>query len=265
MSATLNAGLFSSYFDGSPTVHIPGRTFPVNVLYLEEALAKTSYKVEGADYMRKVSRIAPKPKQGKGFSVDDQNAPQLDQELDYFGLMKRYPCLNDKTAKSLAAMDTEKIQYPLIELLAEWILNQLLSSASVQGPVGSSRSKKKGFYASPVPQTPLPQSKAYQAPNRGVLIFLPGFAEIATLHEMLLANPKIRQATGNGRFCLALHSTLSSEEQMRVFNRPPDGTVKIVIATNVCILNICISYLSILKKFLLKQNIILGSRDLHHH
>ncbi|KAJ3222255.1 hypothetical protein HDU78_011809, partial [Chytriomyces hyalinus] len=28
MSATLNAELFASYFDGAALVHIPGRTFP---------------------------------------------------------------------------------------------------------------------------------------------------------------------------------------------------------------------------------------------
>jgi ATP-dependent RNA helicase DHX57 len=228
MSATLNAGLFSAYFEGSPTVHIPGRTFPVNVLYLEDALAKTEYKVEGADYIRKGRFV---PKKGKAFAAEikDKAEPQPDEELDHVGLMQRYPCLNDKTAKSLATMDTEKIHYPLIELITVWILDQLLMSGNAK----VSKSKKKRAVASPKLQNPLPQTSVYQAPNRGVLIFLPGFAEIATMHDGLLANPKIRQATGNGRFCLALHSTLSSEEQMRVFNRPPDGVVKIVIATNV--------------------------------
>ena len=36
MSATLNAALFAGYFGGAtPTVHIPGFTFPVRELYLE--------------------------------------------------------------------------------------------------------------------------------------------------------------------------------------------------------------------------------------
>lgn len=38
MSATLNPDLFSNYFDGAPTVYIPGKTFPVEDLYLADIL-----------------------------------------------------------------------------------------------------------------------------------------------------------------------------------------------------------------------------------
>ncbi|CAN0878208.1 DExH-box ATP-dependent RNA helicase DExH3 [Linum grandiflorum] len=38
MSATLNAELFSSYFGGAPTLHIPGFTYPVRELFLEDIL-----------------------------------------------------------------------------------------------------------------------------------------------------------------------------------------------------------------------------------
>ncbi|KAI8828093.1 hypothetical protein BJ741DRAFT_438697 [Chytriomyces cf. hyalinus JEL632] len=34
MSATLNAELFASYFDGAPLVHIPGRTVPSDSVVL---------------------------------------------------------------------------------------------------------------------------------------------------------------------------------------------------------------------------------------
>jgi len=36
MSATIESSLFSSYFNGCPTIHIPGRTFPVRHFYIEE-------------------------------------------------------------------------------------------------------------------------------------------------------------------------------------------------------------------------------------
>ncbi|XP_074568055.1 DExH-box ATP-dependent RNA helicase DExH3-like [Curcuma longa] len=45
MSATLNAELFSSYFGGAPTIHIPGFTYPVRVHFLEDILEKTGYKL----------------------------------------------------------------------------------------------------------------------------------------------------------------------------------------------------------------------------
>ncbi|KAJ6323205.1 hypothetical protein OIU77_012939 [Salix suchowensis] len=36
MSATLNAELFSSYYGGAPTIHIPGFTYPVRAQFLED-------------------------------------------------------------------------------------------------------------------------------------------------------------------------------------------------------------------------------------
>ncbi|XP_038974853.1 DExH-box ATP-dependent RNA helicase DExH3 isoform X2 [Phoenix dactylifera] len=44
MSATLNAELFSNYFGGAPTIHIPGFTYPVRAHFLEDILEKTGYK-----------------------------------------------------------------------------------------------------------------------------------------------------------------------------------------------------------------------------
>ncbi|CAL9072844.1 unnamed protein product [Musa acuminata var. zebrina] len=45
MSATLNAELFSNYFGGAPTIHIPGFTYPVRAQFLEDILEKTGYKL----------------------------------------------------------------------------------------------------------------------------------------------------------------------------------------------------------------------------
>nr|XP_025690940.1 DExH-box ATP-dependent RNA helicase DExH3 isoform X2 [Arachis hypogaea] len=45
MSATLNAELFSSYFDGAPTMHIPGFTYPVRARFLEDILEMTGYRL----------------------------------------------------------------------------------------------------------------------------------------------------------------------------------------------------------------------------
>ncbi|KAM1467045.1 hypothetical protein ACFX2I_032190 [Malus domestica] len=45
MSATLNAELFSSYFGGAPTIHIPGFTYPVRAHFLEDVLEMTGYKL----------------------------------------------------------------------------------------------------------------------------------------------------------------------------------------------------------------------------
>lgn len=48
MSATLNAQVFASYFGGdasAPTVHIPGITYPVNEMYLEDLIRATRHHI----------------------------------------------------------------------------------------------------------------------------------------------------------------------------------------------------------------------------
>lgn len=66
-----------------------------------------------------------------------------------------------------------------------------------------------------------------------ILIFMPGLAEISKLHESLSNNPTVRAATLNSQYLIALHSTLSTAEQKVIFEHPPAGTRKIVIATNI--------------------------------
>lgn len=41
MSATLNAAMFAAYFGDCPMLHIPGFTYPVTELFLEDALVIT--------------------------------------------------------------------------------------------------------------------------------------------------------------------------------------------------------------------------------
>lgn len=43
MSATVDAEKISEYFGRCPTLHAPGRTFPVDVRYLEDALETTKW------------------------------------------------------------------------------------------------------------------------------------------------------------------------------------------------------------------------------
>ena len=54
MSASLDESVFSKYFDRSPVVQVPGRTFPVREVYLEEitrmvGFATSSYELESAE------------------------------------------------------------------------------------------------------------------------------------------------------------------------------------------------------------------------
>ena len=49
MSATLEAQRFSNYLGGVPVLNIPGRTFPVEMKYLEDAVEMTGYRLTEDD------------------------------------------------------------------------------------------------------------------------------------------------------------------------------------------------------------------------
>ena len=66
-----------------------------------------------------------------------------------------------------------------------------------------------------------------------ILVFMPGLAEISKLHDACSSNPAIRDATGGAKYLIGLHSSLSTSEQKVIFEHPPFGTRKVVIATNI--------------------------------
>jgi ATP-dependent RNA helicase DHX57 len=66
-----------------------------------------------------------------------------------------------------------------------------------------------------------------------ILVFLPGLMEIAKCLEACQANPVLRASTNGGQYIFSLHSALATEDQTRVFQKPPDGVRKIILATNI--------------------------------
>jgi HrpA-like RNA helicase len=54
MSATVDAEKLSNFFGACPTLHVPGRTFPVDVHYLEDAVEYTQWSIaENSPYARR--------------------------------------------------------------------------------------------------------------------------------------------------------------------------------------------------------------------
>lgn len=73
-------------------------------------------------------------------------------------------------------------------------------------------------------------SQDLQQYSAATLIFLPGLADIRKCHDLLTSHAQF----GSNQFRVyPLHSTLTSESQASVFNIPPPGIRKIVIATNI--------------------------------
>lgn len=53
MSATLNAQKLSEFFGKCPVIMVPGRTFPVDVHFLEDAIEYTNWSIDGDSILAK--------------------------------------------------------------------------------------------------------------------------------------------------------------------------------------------------------------------
>ena len=103
MSATLNAATFSTYFEGCPTVSIPGRAHPVKEFRLEDVLQATGYEIQdGSDYAIQ-KRHDTVPMRSKS------------------ALKKLLPGYRSNVINSLAIVDESVINYELIAELLEYI------------------------------------------------------------------------------------------------------------------------------------------------
>ncbi|XP_026182398.1 putative ATP-dependent RNA helicase DHX57 [Mastacembelus armatus] len=220
MSATLNAQLFSDYFYNCPTINIPGRTFPVDQFFLEDAIAKAGYVIEdGSPYMRSgkhsSSSISGRGHNGEPRDVVGDLGDDMwnfmsfckkdfvkdsipDQQLSLQELIIRYKDTKKSVLKTVSAMDLDKINMDLVESLLEWIVDG-----------------------------------KHNYPPGAVLVFLPGLAEIKMLYEQLQSNRLFNNRGKTRCVVYPLHSTLSNEEQQAVFSRPTQGVTKIIISTNI--------------------------------
>ncbi|GJE85993.1 HrpA-like RNA helicase [Phanerochaete sordida] len=198
MSATLDAEKFSSYFGGCPILQVPGRTFPVEVRYLEDAVEFTKWKVtEGSPYAMRGYDKYSRNRARNDWSEDTTLANGDEDEITHedVQLEKRY---SSSTASTINMLDERLVPYDLIIMLLEGICLQ---------------------------------DSAWSGYSSAVLVFMPGLAEIRRLHEMLMDHP-IFQSEEHFKVH-PLHSTIASDQQAAVFDVPPPGVKKIVIATNI--------------------------------
>ncbi|CAG4996985.1 unnamed protein product [Parnassius apollo] len=209
MSATLNADLFSDYFNKVPVLEIPGRTFPVEQLFLEEIMEVTNYVLEeNGPFARKIKKGDKDKRQDleteletcdvRSEATEPPKVSIRDDNLTVSQILARYPHCSKITCKNLYLMDSEKINLELVEHVLTFIVE------------GDHKWPKEG----------------------AILVFLPGIAEIMTLHDQLVESHTFSPKTGK-YILVPLHSTLSSEEQALVFKTPRPGVRKIVLSTNI--------------------------------
>jgi ATP-dependent RNA helicase DHX29 len=100
MSATVDAERFSNYLGGAPVLTVPGRTFPVRVHYLEDAVELTGYSVDQRSqekYSELEDDVEPE--------VDTSSKPELLETLTGYSA---------RTRNTLAQMDEYRIDNDLI-------------------------------------------------------------------------------------------------------------------------------------------------------
>ncbi|KAI9878287.1 MAG: hypothetical protein M1830_001344 [Pleopsidium flavum] len=112
MSATVDAGRFSTYLDGAPILTVPGRTFPVETEFLEDAVELTNYTLDHGRPQKDMDDIDDIEAE----EHSDQNTKNTKTEaariLHTYGV---------NTRNTLAHIDEYRIDYNLILLLLERI------------------------------------------------------------------------------------------------------------------------------------------------
>ncbi|KAG6039358.1 hypothetical protein E4U41_002830 [Claviceps citrina] len=182
MSATVDAERFSNYFGGAPVLNVPGRTFPVDVRYLEDAVELTGYRPSDAHEEKMVD-------------LDDDVAEGESSNGQKSEMSSSLAAYSAQTRNTLAQLDEYRIDFDLI-------LQLMVRIAS---------------------------DESLQSYSKAVLVFLPGIAEIRTLNDMLLGDPRFAKDW----LVYPLHSSIATEDQEAAFLVPPQGMRKIVLATNI--------------------------------
>ncbi|TKA30499.1 hypothetical protein B0A50_02727 [Salinomyces thailandicus] len=99
MSATVNAQKFSNYLNGAPIIDVPGRTFPVQAKFLEDAIELTGHTNEDATEA----------------AVDEEEYSEREKEVaSAEGAGQQLNSYSKKTKKTLAGYDEYRIDYSLI-------------------------------------------------------------------------------------------------------------------------------------------------------
>jgi len=109
MSATVDADRFSKYLDGAPVLRVPGRTFPVQVQYLEDAVELTGYSLDNGQ-QEKLTDLDD--------DVDVGDEPLSDSaKAENTKMLRGY---TSKTRNTIAQIDEYRIDFELVtQLLAK--------------------------------------------------------------------------------------------------------------------------------------------------
>ncbi|XP_072956855.1 DExH-box ATP-dependent RNA helicase DExH1 [Typha angustifolia] len=113
MSATINADLFSKYFGNAPVIHIPGLTFPVTEVFLEDILEKTRYKIKS-----EFDNHPGNSRRRRQISTKTDPLTEMFEDVD---IDSKYKSYSISTRQSLEAWAGAQLDLGLVESTIEYI------------------------------------------------------------------------------------------------------------------------------------------------
>eukprot|EP00741_Cyanophora_paradoxa_P019234 tig00000215_g18570.t1 len=223
MSATINVGLFSGYFHGAPVVEVPGRLFPIKPL-----------RAAGLEYVEM-------PRKEEFLDERLQRGSLGRRPAHIAGAHPPRPASIRSLPPSCLVLSFGSAAGTVIPQQAEPAILRRTRKSGGRGLAGRSI-----LDVEPYIKVLSRIDQQYPPDERGdVLIFLSGINEIMALVDEVrcrcarCANggtppPLAPSSQPNKRWIvLPLHSSLSVEEQDKVFDVAPDGVRKCIISTNI--------------------------------
>lgn len=191
MSATIDADRFARYFgDNVPVVRVPGLAHPVTDYFLEDVVQRCRFRD-----CRAGKASTPPFAEWRGVAALDAGQVAGDEEAWSAWLRVLEQTHGADVADAVQRAAGASARDIDLDLTA-----RVIESICDSGAAGA------------------------------ILVFLPGWADITSLHDKLLSSGCTRRHTCR---IMPLHSQLPMGDQAAVFVHPPPGVRKIIIATGI--------------------------------
>ncbi|OVA02168.1 Single-stranded nucleic acid binding R3H [Macleaya cordata] len=273
MSATLDAERFSQYFGGCPIIRVPGFTYPVKTFYLEDVLSilkpqganhLDSASCSGVQDAELTEDYKAALDEAINLAWSSDEFDPLLELLSSEETSRVYNYQHSLTGASplmvfagkgrvgdvckllsfgadchLCAKDgTTALEWAkrenlgeVAEIIKHHIESALPKSAEEQELLEKYLSTANPEHIDVALVERLLKKICTDSIEGAILVFLPGWDEINKIRIRLLSSPFFKDTS---KFViLSLHSMVPSVEQKKVFRRPPYGSRKIILSTNI--------------------------------
>uniref|UniRef100_A0A0D9YFG1 Uncharacterized protein n=1 Tax=Oryza glumipatula TaxID=40148 RepID=A0A0D9YFG1_9ORYZ len=273
MSATIDAERFSNYFSGCPFIQVPGFTHPVKTFYLEDVLSilqsvGDNHLDPTTDDLKQSSLLTDDYKSSMDEAINlALDNDEFDPLLELISAEQNQEIFNyqhSETGVTPLMVLAGKGQVGDICMLLSFGVDcstrdhdgksaldwaeqgnqqEVCEVIKKHMECGSAKLTEENELLNKYLATINPEHidtvlierllrKICVDSNEGaILVFLPGWEDINQTRERLLASPFFQDSS---KFLvLSLHSMIPSSEQKKVFKRPPAGSRKIILSTNI--------------------------------